>query len=80
MTSIDATTTGRAASRPVAGRRTRRKRIELALFVLPALVLYVVFVLYPIAKAAQYSLYAWNGIEELTDFEGVLTGVAAYRG
>jgi raffinose/stachyose/melibiose transport system permease protein len=71
LTSIDATTTGRAASRPVVVRRSRRKWVELGIFVLPALVLYVVFVLYPIAKAAQYSLYAWNGIEELTDFVGL---------
>ena len=71
MSTIDATTTGRAASRPVAGRRSRRKWLELGLFVLPALALYAVFVLYPIAKAAQYSLYAWNGIEDLTDFVGL---------
>jgi raffinose/stachyose/melibiose transport system permease protein len=71
LSTIDATTTGRAASRPVAGRRSRRKWVELGLFCLPALALYVVFVLYPIAKAAQYSLYDWNGIEGLTDFVGL---------
>ena len=35
------------------------------LFMLPALALYAVFVLFPIVQAARYSLYDWNGLEPL---------------
>jgi raffinose/stachyose/melibiose transport system permease protein len=70
LTTIDATTTGRAASRPVVRRRSRRKRIELGLFLLPALALYLAFVLFPIVQALHYSFYSWNGLEELTNFVG----------
>jgi raffinose/stachyose/melibiose transport system permease protein len=41
------------------------------LFLLPALVLYGVFVLIPIVQAAHYSLYDWNGLKPLTDFVGL---------
>ena len=41
------------------------------LFMLPALALYAVFVLFPIVQAARYSLYDWNGLEPLTDFIGL---------
>jgi raffinose/stachyose/melibiose transport system permease protein len=43
----------------------------IALFVLPALALYGVFVLIPIVQAAHYSLYDWNGLKPLTDFVGL---------
>lgn len=41
------------------------------LFLLPALVLYAVFVLLPIVQSARYSLYDWNGLESLDDFVGL---------
>jgi len=41
------------------------------LFLLPALVLYGVFVLIPIVQAAHYSLYDWNGMKPLSDFIGL---------
>jgi raffinose/stachyose/melibiose transport system permease protein len=41
------------------------------LFLLPALVLYGVFVLIPIAQAAHYSLFKWNGLTPLTDYIGL---------
>jgi raffinose/stachyose/melibiose transport system permease protein len=40
-------------------------------FLLPALSLYALFVLYPIFQSARYSLYDWNGLEPLTDFIGL---------
>jgi len=43
----------------------------IALFVLPALALYGLFVLFPIVQAAYYSLYKWNGLQPLTDFVGL---------
>ena len=55
--------------------QTRRRRwtrwSTVALFVLPALVLYALFVLLPIAQAAFYSLFKWNGLKPLTDFVGL---------
>jgi raffinose/stachyose/melibiose transport system permease protein len=41
------------------------------LFLLPALVLYGIFVLVPIVQAAHFSLYDWNGLKPLTDFIGL---------
>jgi raffinose/stachyose/melibiose transport system permease protein len=40
-------------------------------FVLPALVLYGLFVLLPIVQSVRYSMYDWNGLTALTDFIGV---------
>ncbi|MCA9915543.1 MAG: sugar ABC transporter permease, partial [Anaerolineae bacterium] len=34
------------------------------LFVLPALALYAVFVLFPILQSVRYSFFNWNGIGE----------------
>jgi raffinose/stachyose/melibiose transport system permease protein len=41
------------------------------LFLLPAILLYAVFVLYPIVQSARYSLYDWNGFGPLDDFIGL---------
>jgi raffinose/stachyose/melibiose transport system permease protein len=41
------------------------------LFLLPALVIFLVFVVYPVIQSARYSLYNWNGIGPLTDFIGL---------
>jgi raffinose/stachyose/melibiose transport system permease protein len=40
----------------------------IALFLLPALALYLTFVLLPIVQAAYYSLFKWNGLEPLNNF------------
>jgi raffinose/stachyose/melibiose transport system permease protein len=58
---------GRAASRPArrpGGRRA--KRLELALLLTPALVLFGGFVLLPIAVAVYYSFYKWTGFSPRT--------------
>jgi raffinose/stachyose/melibiose transport system permease protein len=57
-----ATATAAARAR---GRPALRRRLELALLLGPALVLFVGFVLAPIAVAAYYSLHAWNGFGPL---------------
>jgi raffinose/stachyose/melibiose transport system permease protein len=57
-----------AAAVPAASGRVRRRarrRLELVLLLGPALVLFVGFVLAPIAVAAYYSLHAWNGFGPL---------------
>jgi len=65
------------ATRRRPGPRTRARWLTIALFVLPALVLYAIFVLLPIVQAMQYSLYKWNGLTPLTDFVGLENYVTA---
>ena len=55
------------------------KWLTIGLFVLPALVLYAVFVILPVLQAMQYSLYKWNGIAPLTDFVGLQNYAIALR-
>ncbi len=54
------------------GRSTRiSTRLTIGLFLLPALVLYLLFVIIPVVQAAHFSLYRWNGLQPLTDFIGI---------
>lgn len=48
---------------------TVRKWGEVGLFVGPALVLFLTFVVFPVASAARYSLYKWNGIKQFSEAE-----------
>ena len=57
--------------RPTGRSRRQTPWLTIALFLLPALLLYAVFVLVPIVQAAHYSLYKWNGLTPLTDFIGL---------
>jgi raffinose/stachyose/melibiose transport system permease protein len=55
--------------------RARRRRAPgtwagIGLFLLPAFALYVLFVFFPIAQAARFSLFDWNGLDPLTEFIG----------
>jgi raffinose/stachyose/melibiose transport system permease protein len=59
------------ARRPRAAARRLRRRIELAVLLGPALILFVGFVLAPIVIAAWYSLYNWSGFGPLSDFTGL---------
>ena len=52
-------------------RRRWRPWATVGMFVLPALGLYVLLVLLPIAQAGFYSLFEWNGLTPLTDFVGL---------
>ena len=64
------TTIGRRRLRPIVVSTQRRKWLELSLFVLPALVFYLAFVLYPLVQAVHYSLFNWSGLGPITDFVG----------
>ncbi|WP_318306865.1 carbohydrate ABC transporter permease [Amycolatopsis solani] len=82
-----ATTPVRTAARPSApapGRRAKRsglgKRLELALLLGPALLVFVGFVLVPIGIAAFYSLFEWNGFGPLDDFIGLDNYADAFKG
>jgi raffinose/stachyose/melibiose transport system permease protein len=48
-----------------------RKTITIASFLLPALILYGVFMLYPIIDAVRLSLFKWNGAAPTMEFVGV---------
>lgn len=52
-------------------RRATAKWITIVSFLAPALILYVLLVLVPIAQAVYFSLYRWNGLGPLSDFRGV---------
>jgi raffinose/stachyose/melibiose transport system permease protein len=61
-----------AISRPARRRPGSTTRwLTIGLFVLPALILYVVFVVVPVIQAMHYSLFKWNGLGPLTDFVGL---------
>jgi raffinose/stachyose/melibiose transport system permease protein len=60
-----------------APRRRSREWLVVALFLLPALLVYGLFVLFPIVQAAYYSLFDWNGLGPLTDFIGLENYVEA---
>lgn len=60
------------AAGPAPARRRRssqsRKRIEIAIFAGPAVLVYLAFVLVPVVLAAVYSFFKWNGYGPLEDF------------
>ncbi|MGZ6272447.1 MAG: carbohydrate ABC transporter permease, partial [Candidatus Limnocylindrales bacterium] len=65
------TTSALRARRSGPGARLRGKWLTIVLFLLPALALYLMFVLFPIVQAAHFSLFKWNGLQPLTDFVGL---------
>lgn len=45
--------------------------LEIAIFVLPALILFFMFVVWPMLRAVQLSVYRWKGFGPLVDFVGL---------
>jgi raffinose/stachyose/melibiose transport system permease protein len=45
--------------------------LTIVLFLLPALALFTVFVVYPVFQAAYYSVWKWNGLGPLRNFVGI---------
>jgi raffinose/stachyose/melibiose transport system permease protein len=66
------------SARPRVGLRLPTKWVTIVLFLLPALGLYLLFVLFPVVQAAHYSLYKWNGLQPLTDFVGLKNYATAF--
>ncbi len=62
---------GRPERPSTARGRAMRKRVEIAAFVGPALVLYLALVLLPMAMAAFYGFFDWNGLGPLDQFVGL---------
>jgi raffinose/stachyose/melibiose transport system permease protein len=73
--STSTTTAGPAVSAGPAPARRKKghwgKRLEIALFAGPALVVYLGFVLVPVGLAAVYSFFNWNGFGPLVNFVGI---------
>jgi raffinose/stachyose/melibiose transport system permease protein len=51
--------------------RKTQDRITIFLFLLPAIVLFLVFLIYPIFRSAYYSLFDWNGFGPAVNFIGL---------
>jgi raffinose/stachyose/melibiose transport system permease protein len=72
-----------AGSLPDSPKTTRRvsdsvrKWGEIGLFIGPALILFLVFVVYPVGSAFRYSLYKWNGVKKFSEAEFI--GLDNYR-
>lgn len=56
-----------------------RKGAEITFFVTPALVLIAMFIVWPITRAVQFSLYKWKGYGPLVDFVGLGNYVSVLR-
>ena len=71
----EATGGGRTKGRPpaVPGRRRRdwKMAVEVIVFTAPALALFAMFVVWPMLKAVQFSLFKWKGFGPLVDFVGL---------
>jgi raffinose/stachyose/melibiose transport system permease protein len=48
--------------------RKTKDRITIIVFLLPSLILFSVFVIYPIFRSVYFSLFDWNGLGPATDF------------
>jgi raffinose/stachyose/melibiose transport system permease protein len=63
---------GRSSQRPARRRGAAlRRRLEITLFVGPALLVYVLFVLVPMGMAAFYSVFNWDGLGALDRYVGL---------
>ncbi|QAY64128.1 sugar ABC transporter permease [Xylanimonas allomyrinae] len=74
----------RGAGPALGGRRRSgaaawRKRAEITFFVAPALVLFFMFVVWPIVTAVQISMFKWKGIGPLVDFVGLQNYVSVLK-
>jgi raffinose/stachyose/melibiose transport system permease protein len=56
----------------------RRPVWRIVPFLLPAFVLYAVFVMLPVIQAVRFSLFNWNGLGQLTDFVGLKNFATAF--
>ncbi len=51
--------------------RRRQDYVTIGLFLLPAFILFALFLVYPLFRAGYYSLFNWNGLGPATKFVGL---------
>lgn len=51
--------------------RPSRDKLAITLFLLPAFVLFLVFLVYPIIRSVYFSMFNWNGLGPATNFVGL---------
>lgn len=51
--------------------RRTRDYLTIALFLLPAFILFLVFIVYPILRSVYFSLFNWNGLGPAVNFVGI---------
>lgn len=51
--------------------RQLQDNLTIVLFLLPAMILFLLFVIYPIFRSVYYSLFNWNGLGPAVDFVGL---------
>jgi raffinose/stachyose/melibiose transport system permease protein len=51
--------------------RRLQDNLLIALFLLPALILFLLFVVYPVFRSLYFSMYDWNGLGPATNFVGL---------
>jgi multiple sugar transport system permease protein len=61
----------RGRGEPTRARYSREEVVTAAIFLLPALVVIGLFVMYPIVAAGQISLTSWNGFDPVKEFIGI---------
>ena len=59
--------------------RAAGKAALIVLFLAPAMLLFVVFVMFPVFQAAYYSLFRWNGLGPLTNFVGLQNYITIFN-
>jgi raffinose/stachyose/melibiose transport system permease protein len=52
--------------------RRKQDYVTIILFLLPAFILFFLFLVYPILRSAYYSLFNWNGMGPATKFVGLI--------
>src|SRR5262245_30329437 len=74
----------RASSRPVERASVQRRRMQqgriitIVGFLLPAAILYVGLVLFPVIQAVYFSFFRWNGLGPLQNFTGLANYTRAF--
>ncbi len=71
MNIVQARKSDSVSSPQTRSRRRKRDYVTIALFLLPAIILFALFLIYPIFRSAYYSLFNWNGLGPATKLVGL---------
>ncbi|HEX7556725.1 MAG TPA: hypothetical protein VF338_08885, partial [Leptolinea sp.] len=71
MESLPASPNNSGAIRPPFLSRHTKDNLVIALFLLPALTLFIFFVIYPIFRSVYFSTFNWNGLGPAVENIGI---------